>query len=127
MDRWIKRLTLWLRSGTRGLRLHRFWSGQEQISRAPDGFKEARSLGIIIELMTQTAHRNIDGAIVRFPVDPADTLHDLIATQDGSRLLEKEGQDLKFGRGEVDGDAVEPGHATSKIDREGIGADSFDW
>src|SRR5262245_28816448 len=126
MDRWIKRLTLWLRSGTRGLRLHRFWDGQEQIPRAPHGFEVARSLGIIIELMTQAAHCNIDGAIVRFPVDAADALHDLIATQDGPRLLEKESQDLKFGRGEVDGDPVEPGHAASKIDREGIGADSFD-
>src|SRR5581483_8908942 len=61
-------------------------ASNKAVADAADGSDKHRLLGVVLELLPQPAHQNVDRAVVRVPIDPLRFVHDPVAGQDAAAI-----------------------------------------
>jgi hypothetical protein len=83
-------------------------ASDESVPRASDGLDERWRFRIITELLPQSAHEDIDRAIVGFEIDPVRCVENAIATEDAPTIPHQQLKQLEFSWREREHSAVQP-------------------
>src|SRR5581483_12096487 len=84
-----------------------FLAADKNIAGRPDRFNEGRISRIVVQLVPEPAHRDIDRTVEGVPFDSPQLFQDLVPVQDFSAVSREQRQRREFIRGEIDDRSVE--------------------
>src|SRR5215813_7698938 len=74
----------------------RIAAADEPVTGTANGADEARALRVVAKLLAETADQDVDGAVVRVPVDAARLVHDAVAREYAPAVAQQQPEKLEL-------------------------------
>src|ERR1051326_1886557 len=100
-------------------------TADEAVADAAHRANELRLARIVGELLPQTAHQHIDRAVIRFPIDAANVVHDPLAREDVSAIAHEQSEKPEFRGRQRERLSVQSHRAGRPVQLEAAGAHAF--